>query len=655
MKKKFIIEAAPALFSGVLLALSFSFGWCWPLAWFGFAPLLIALDKQSAKKAFLLSYLAGLLFWLGTIYWLVHVTLPGQIILSCYLALYFGVFGFLLSVFRLPSSASLIFIPSLWVILEYLRGYLFTGFPWALLGYSQYANLPAIQIADTGGVWIVSFLVMMVNAGVARRKNLWLAALFLIPCLVYGYYKLYALPENGRRPPLRIAVIQGNIPQSLKWDAGAREPVMQRYFGLTAEAKKDDPDLIVWPEAALPVILEEEPLYYARLKNYAKNTGSPLLFGAVTARGGLYYNSALLLAKGGQFSARHDKLHLVPFGEYIPFRSIFPFLDTIAPIGDITRGSRYTLFNIRQRRSGVPYQFGVLICFEDVFPALSRGFVNKGADFLINITNDAWFGKTSEPGQHLAASVFRAIENRVNLVRSANTGISCFINPRGRVAYLEDARGERIFIPGYSTREISPVHQPTLYGRYGDFFAAACLLCVLCIALFSLCGIKARKIFLVSLAALLCYAAFRHYQADKYYFLPPVNYNGDLVIRNDLRGKGFFAASRYGRRIHQGVDLFAEMGAPVLAARSGKVVAARHNRGMGNYAVIRHRGNLTTVYAHLARLAVARGQIVRQGDLIGSVGKTGNANHPGVHAHLHFEIRKNGIPQDPLEYLQGNV
>jgi len=497
--KSIIRKGSLCLLSALLLVLAFSFSRYWPLAWFGFVPLFIALNKQNLRKAFLIAYFTGVIFWAGTIYWLINVTLLGQIILILYLALYFGLFGCILSfayTYILNTTYYLLFTASLWVVLEYLRTHLLTGFPWALLGYSQYTNLAVIQIADIAGVWLVSFLVILVNASLysivstrrstraARIRYLWLPILCIIFSLVYGYHRLYQAPGLKFQAPIRISVIQGNIPQELKWDTGSRDFVMERYFKLTSEAEKESQDLVIWPEASLPVVLEEEPLYYERLLRYVKTSGKPLLFGAVTTRSGLYYNSALLLSKEAKLTQSYDKLHLVPFGEYIPFRSAFPLLETIVPIGDIAAGKGYTLFDIQPASSKTIYRFGVLICFEDVFPSLSRSFVRKGADFMVNITNDAWFGKTTEAYQHLAASVFRAVENRVYLVRVANTGVSGFINPKGEILSLvNDGQGNVIFIPGYLTQDISPFVQPTFYARYGDLLVFVFLLYLLIIML----------------------------------------------------------------------------------------------------------------------------------------------------------------------------
>lgn len=454
----------------------------WILAWFGFVPLFFALQGKPKIKAFLLSYLTGLIFWFGTVYWLIHVTLPGMIILVMYLALYFGIFGLIISSIQHPTSnIRLLFIPSLWVLLEYLRSHFFTGFPWALLSYSQYLNLPAIQIADITGCWGVSFLVMLVNVAVylyfARRKKYLLPLLCVIISLSYGYYKLYRTTNYQPQTTVRISVIQGNITQELKWDPAAKRYIVEKYLMLTKEALKANPDLIIWPEAALPVVLEEEPEFFERIKEFIQEINIPLFLGAVTFRGNLYHNSALLVSQKDVL--QYDKLHLVPFGEYIPFRKTFSFLEAVVPIGDFSRGKEYTLFVLPTPNTQHPAYFAALICFEDLFPELARNFTKKGADFLVNITNDAWFKKTSSPYQHFSASVLRAVENRVSVVRAANTGLSGFIAPSGEVISLvKDKDARDIFTDGYKTENIfvRPRRNLTFYSRYGDFFILICFL-----------------------------------------------------------------------------------------------------------------------------------------------------------------------------------
>jgi len=482
--------------SGVLLTLAFNNGRLWIFSWFAFVPLFSVLNNKSLKKTSLLFFIAGITFWSGTIYWLVNVTLSGTILLVIYLALYFAVFGLAIRpCTRHSTPCVLIFIPSVWVMLEYARSHLLTGFPWALLGYSQYRNLAVIQIADITGAWGVSFLIMLVNAAIVEiiwslRTRLWprlkitaiSVILLLSLVLSYGYFHLSTSPAPDDRQPIRISVIQGNIPQRLKWNISARNFVISRYLDLTEEALKGSPSLIIWPEAALPVVAEEEPEYLRIVASYVKSVKKPLLLGAVTLRGGDYYNSALLLSREGQLVRRYDKVHLVPFGEYIPLRNLLSFLETIAPIGDIAAGKEYTVFRVSDGpASQLP--FSVLICFEDLFPELSRQFINRGARALVNITNDAWFGKTTSPYQHLSASVFRAVENRVPLARAANTGVSGFIDPCGRlISLVADNKGENTFVQGYTTIDMRryPAGN-SLYTLYGDIFIIACiaLVCII--------------------------------------------------------------------------------------------------------------------------------------------------------------------------------
>ncbi|MFA5310759.1 MAG: apolipoprotein N-acyltransferase [Candidatus Omnitrophota bacterium] len=467
------------LSSALLLALPFLTPRFSLFAWFGFVPFFLMLRGKCALRAFILSYLTGIIFWCVTIFWLINVTLLGLILLILYLALYFGLFGVLLC--RLINAKYLLLtVPSLWVILEYARSHFLTGFPWSLLGYSQYLNLHIIQVSDITGVWGVSFLIVMVNTVIysalisrpfvsRKTAGLFLFLTFLFSSVIgYGYCRISFLSQinpGDSAKPVKLAVIQPNIPQDLKWQMHSRLFIMQRYFELTNMAVKDNPDLIIWPEASLPVVLEEELEYFLSLRDYIAENQRPLLFGSVTSRGSLYYNSALLISGQGEPLNQYDKLHLVPFGEYIPFRGSLRFLDTIAPIGDIAGGDDYTIFRF-------PDSFGVLICFEDVFPGLARNFVKKGARFLVNITNDAWFGKTPEAYQHLAASIFRAVENRVYLVRCANTGVSAFISPLGKiVSRVKNDKGEDIFVQGHKTETIYPYFDRlSFYGKYGDFF-----------------------------------------------------------------------------------------------------------------------------------------------------------------------------------------
>jgi apolipoprotein N-acyltransferase len=288
--------------------------------------------------------------------------------------------------------------------------------------------------------------------------------LSVIFVLGYGFFKLNLNPDPCTLNPVKISLIQGDIPQHQKWDENFRASILERYETLTKAAAKDEPDLIIWPETSAPGVIGEEPELLTGILDLAKEVKRPLLIGVVTSRDAHYYNSAILISPDSETLQQYDKLHLVPFGEYVPLERRFPFLRNLigVPIGDFTSGKEYTIFKSQvtpRLRSGQASQksqvrFSTLICFEDTIPEMSRKFVKNGAQFLVNITNDAWFMESSAPYQHAAASVFRAVENRVPVVRVANTGLSCFIDHYGRI-YDKVSDGKKdIFVVGYKTGEI---------------------------------------------------------------------------------------------------------------------------------------------------------------------------------------------------------
>jgi apolipoprotein N-acyltransferase len=480
-----MIPVALPILSALLLALSFSSFNLGLFAWLGLVPLFIVLESQSLRRAFFIAYFCGVIFWSLTVYWLIHVTLLGQIILILYLAIYFGFFGCVIYYSRLFGAYKrLFFLPASWVLLEYLRSYLFTGFPWALIGFSQYKNLPIIQVADITGAWGICFLVVLVNAALylflrrqAGIKIILITLLGLGLFLGYGFIKLNSKPDKcATQEQLKVSVIQGNILQDLKWDRAAATFIQNRYQGLTVAAAVDKPELIVWPESSVPGLWGRDEAEFEEVFSLGRQLNINLLVGAVSYFNQKYFNSALLINPQLAVPEVYSKLHLVPFGEYVPLKNILPFLETIVPIGDITPGREYTVFK-------QPANFGVLICFEDLFPEISREFIRRGARFLVNITNDAWYKESSAPYQHFAASVFRAVENRVYLARAANTGISGFIDPTGRIlGVIRNDRGKEIFIQGYSSQNISLASgQRTVYNRYGDFFIVFCLLLDACV------------------------------------------------------------------------------------------------------------------------------------------------------------------------------
>lgn len=456
------------------------------VAWFALVPWFFAIRREKALPAFLLSYLAGLVFFSGILYWVSYVSRLGFTVLVLYLALYFAVFGMIFSKQARPLAlSSLFFMPCIWAALEYIRSHLFTGFGWALLGHSQYSALPIIQISDITGAYGVSFLLVLVNVGIwqmigsSQRKlslkkslSTFLCVLFLVGLVLgYGYFKLNQRPQGQS---IKVAVVQGNIPQRIKWDWRARDYILERYVRLSEQAALNQPQIIIWPETSVPGYLEDDPKLLKEISSLSRKAfPAYLLVGAPQIdKDRKTYNSASLLFRG-KIIQRYDKLHLVPFGEFIPCPGLFSRFSFAGLAGDFSPGKDDTVFSLPDSK----LKFSALICFEDVFGHLARTFVRKGAQFLVNMTNDAWFRDSSAPYQHLQASVFRAVENRVNVVRSANTGISCFINPWGKIlSRVSDYLGRDLLVEGEKTQELEVISMPSFYTSFGDIFAWLCLI-----------------------------------------------------------------------------------------------------------------------------------------------------------------------------------
>jgi apolipoprotein N-acyltransferase len=378
---------------------------------------------------------------------------------------------------RLPQGVEPLLAAGLWVGLEFLRTYLFSGFPWALFGYSQYRQPTVRLLAAAVGVYGVSGLLLVVNGALAcvlgvclgrgDRAHPWRGALVpvslgvVLVLATVGYARvLWRDPTGGA--PLRVALLQGNIDQSLKWDRRYQTETLDIYERLTRRAAAERPALIVWPETAVPFFLRREPELSARVDRLVAETGIPLLTGSPdVGDDGRLYNSAFLLLGDRRIHGRYDKRHLVPFGEYVPLHQLFFFLDKlVVGIGDFGRGRTATVFSSDGAR------FGVMICYEVIFPGEVREFVRNGAEFLVNITNDAWFGRSGAPYQHLAMAAMRAVENGTYLVRAANTGISAVIAPSGAILAQTD-----IFTEGALVGTIHPRQRETPYTRYGDVVA----------------------------------------------------------------------------------------------------------------------------------------------------------------------------------------
>ncbi|HOW98354.1 MAG TPA: apolipoprotein N-acyltransferase [Kiritimatiellia bacterium] len=494
------LPRAGAAASGLLLFAAFP-----PLewrnaAWVALAPLLLAARFVSVRRAAFCALLAGALFWLASIAWLTRVTVVGWIILALYSALYFVPPAVLMSAWSArrgvrsgwSNLALMLLLAATWTGAEYLRATLFTGWPWNPLGATQYANLPLIQLARGGGVYAVSALVVWVNAALAltilryldvrghwgRRPHpeLMLGFLAVALAVVYGWRSVRADRAEGL--PLRVAVIQPNIPQDEKWTAEKFEMIYGRLRTLTEQALRvGGSDLVVWPETAVPDDIRDSEASYGLAVEMVTN-GAPLLVGSMDTEwldeGPRYYNSSFLFDTNGMIVKGYDKRHLVIFGEYVPLQPFLPFVRALTPIqASFSPGHTSTVF--RLDRPDVP--FSALICFEDTVAPLAAESVRNGARVLFNQTNDAWFDPGWAPKQHMIQCVFRSVENAVPSVRCANTGISCFIDRRGRVHdVLDDGNGfTRVMGIRAAEVRVPPEDMPlTFYTRHGDLFAQAC-------------------------------------------------------------------------------------------------------------------------------------------------------------------------------------
>lgn len=488
----------PALLSGILLVLSFPRFEFFFLAWAGFVPLLSSLWNKGWRESFVSGFIFGMVFFFGTVYWVYHsinyfggVSFASSIIvvlfLSAYLSLFPALFAMLFSlVYKQTRLPALFIAPVLWVSLEFVRSYALTGFPWSSIGYSQYRFLSLIQVSDISGIYGISFLVLAVNGFCAdllllrnRLKEMPLfplsyfiagAVLLLVvitATLGYGFWRLHQ--ERAGRT-LIISVIQGNIEQDKKWEPIFQNEVFDIYTKLSEEALKEHPALIIWPETAVPFLFGSDTANTEHLIQFQKQTGTSLLFGSVMekkrARGSSdLANSAVLLDTAGKISYVYDKIHLVPFGEYIPLRKVLFFLDKlVVGIGDYIPGRQYLQADTEIGR------FSTLICYEIIFPGLVRKFYTHGGDFMVTITNDAWFGNTAGPYQHFSMAVFRAIENRKPVVRAANTGISGFIDSNGRILLQSGLFNRQVLTNGLKTDS-----SMTFYTKYGDLFSFFCI------------------------------------------------------------------------------------------------------------------------------------------------------------------------------------
>ncbi|MBN2654622.1 MAG: apolipoprotein N-acyltransferase [Nitrospirae bacterium] len=484
--------------AGILLALSFPTHNFYIFALIGLVPLLVSTYTNNPKQAFLKGFISGLVFFIITIYWIYHsiyhyghinfaLTILLVLLLCSYLALFFGAFTAIYSYCMKKTDLPALFVaPVFWTALEFLRSYLMTGFPWASLGYSQYSFLHLIQIADLTGIYGVSFIIVAINGAVTDlvimekrkvEKPLYsliptftgFGILFVALVLVFSY-GFYRLSQDRSLKEITAAVVQGNIEQDAKWVPEYQKDVLSTYQTLTRQAATHNPSIIIWPETALPFSFDYHKQLSEDLVSFQKELGSYLLTGSIIVKhpdpeknmlSPGSSNSAILLDKDGKLSYVYDKIHLVPFGEYIPMRGLLFFVDKLAyGIGEYIPGDTHL-------KANTPFgRFSTLICYEIAFPGLVRKFFTKGGDFIVTITNDAWFGKTKGPYQHFTMAVFRAIENRKPVIRAANTGISGLIDSNGKIV-----KESRLFERTYQILNVKTDSSMTFYTRFGDIFS----------------------------------------------------------------------------------------------------------------------------------------------------------------------------------------
>ncbi len=486
-----------AVSSGCLLSLGVSAqGKLWPLLLVALLPLFSSLQNGSIKRAVFCGLLTGLSHYLFLLYWIVivlgryggfpwYLSFPGLMLLAVYMSIYVILFALSVRLLLLHASPLIIvwLLPCIWVGLDWLRSFLFSGFPWMDIGYALWSTPLLIQLADLFGHFGLTFLLVLVNCLLFclmnRRMKLTFIIRLILPVIVViiivSVYSIMSWKKTERELReatfIKIGVVQGNIDQSKKWVPEEQLKTVNTYLDQTKRISREDQlEMVVWPETALPFYPPNNP-NMTRILAFSHSADVPLLTGSPwyeivdrKKRDIRFYNSAFLLLPEGGYGGQYFKSHLVPYGEYVPLRKFFPFLaPLVEAVGDFTPGV------VNRPLQYGSLQGGVLICFESIFPEIARSWVKNGANILINLTNDAWYGKSSAPYQSFAMTVFRAVETRRSLVRAANTGISGFIDPLGRVKQSSD-----IFVTWAAAEDLPLMDKQTFAVKYGFLFAPGC-------------------------------------------------------------------------------------------------------------------------------------------------------------------------------------
>ena len=482
------------------------------VAFFSLIPLLHAVRMApDYRTSFLGGWISGIVFFIPALVWLIPVTVIGWLALSLYCAVYFGLFAIAIRwASRFSAIWTALFLASSWILLEYIRSIAFTGFPWLLLSHSQHHFDTFIQSLDVIGAFGLGGIIVAINVLIYeswKRKQMrpvFVAIIVLCAACTYGFARAGTI---RLRPSLQVAAIQAAVPQEMKETLEGKydpEGVLARYVAQTKGLTAGKLDLIVWPETIFlfpytlnvnPDALVEGNAKDARtaqntLRDIAQSRGAHVLTGATTylpAELGYVadpvraaqipigaweqrYNSAVLVNAKGDYVDRYDKIHLVPFGEYVPLPNLIPFLARFVPFDEsLIAGTRRTIFRIPFDQGTA--QFGVLICYEDADADLARRLRLAGADFIVNMSNDAWFGE-SELGQHFVAARYRAIENRVAVLRNGNNGITGIIDPLGKVQSElgQTINGKFVMrdVMGHLEGQMFVTDSHSIYSRLGD-------------------------------------------------------------------------------------------------------------------------------------------------------------------------------------------
>lgn len=496
MKHGYAVVAAIA--SGALLAASMPSLELWPLAWVAPAPLLLGIRGRRGRDALVIGWIGGTSFYLALLYWIVstittYTAIPTVVatlillLMAATAGLFIGVFALLVEWLAQAGISRVVAVPVCWVVIEWLRTFFPLAFPWGLLGYSQYSASVVVQLADLAGVYGLSALLMFTGAalaellsdGLARHRALAVAtAVVVVSALAYGTLRLGQIEGRTAEASLRVGVVQGNIAQAEKWLPQNQGKTLARYLALSIEAAKDGARLIVWPEAAVPFLLADDTRG-KRLSDFARLSGTQLLVGAPGRRrqpdaSFKQYNEAWLITPEQGLARSYAKMRLVPFGEYVPWGGLFGLVDRLVEgVADFGRGSEYVVFagpEVAKSAGPERVRLASLVCYEGIFPGLTRRFVASGAEVLFNLSNDAWYGRSSAPEQLLAMVAMRAVENRVPVIRATNTGVSAIIDASGRIRRRTDLFEEAVFVD-----DVAITAGRSLYAVIGDTFVYMCI------------------------------------------------------------------------------------------------------------------------------------------------------------------------------------